>query len=155
VIVTTKTERFARALLAGADARLSRMTVIGREPGQPVPKPDILRRLAEGGGLAADGMGLWFVEDMLETLQSTAARPDLTGVRLFLAEWGYNTAADRAGVSGRITRLPLSRFAAGFEATAGVRTRAAEQLHDVADTLQSVADTVDQGLSGTPPSHVG
>src|SRR5919106_450925 len=37
VIVTTKTERFARALLVGADARLSALTVIGREPGQPVP----------------------------------------------------------------------------------------------------------------------
>jgi hypothetical protein len=34
-------------------------------------------------------------------------------------------------------------------ATSGVRSRTAEQLHGVADTLQSVADTVDQGLSGT------
>ena len=34
------------------------------------------------------------------------------------------------------------------DATMGVRTRASEQLHGVADTLQSVADTVDQGLSG-------
>jgi hypothetical protein len=37
------------------------------------------------------------------------------------------------------------------DATQGVRTRASEQLHGVADTLQSVADTVDQGLSGTQP----
>jgi hypothetical protein len=37
------------------------------------------------------------------------------------------------------------------EATSGVRTRSAERLHGVADTLQSVADTVDQGLSGTQP----
>ena len=35
------------------------------------------------------------------------------------------------------------------DATSGVRTRAAEQLHGVADTLQSVADTVDQGLTGS------
>lgn len=35
------------------------------------------------------------------------------------------------------------------DATSGVRGRAAEQLHGVADTLQSVADTVDQGLGGT------
>jgi hypothetical protein len=35
------------------------------------------------------------------------------------------------------------------DATMGVRTRASEQLHGVADTLQTVADTVDQGLSGT------
>jgi len=39
------------------------------------------------------------------------------------------------------------------DATSGVRTRAAEQMHNVADTLQSVADTVDQGLSGTSPQQ--
>ena len=36
------------------------------------------------------------------------------------------------------------------DATSGVRTRAAEQMHNVADTLQSVADTVDHGLTGAP-----
>ena len=40
------------------------------------------------------------------------------------------------------------------EATSGVRTRAAEQMHNVADTLQSVADTVDGGLAGTPQQRV-
>src|SRR5262245_9799851 len=39
VIVTTKTERFARQLLTKADPRLTGVTVIGREPGKPVPKP--------------------------------------------------------------------------------------------------------------------
>jgi hypothetical protein len=34
------------------------------------------------------------------------------------------------------------------EATSGARSRTADKLHDVADTLQSVANTVDQGLSG-------
>ena len=36
------------------------------------------------------------------------------------------------------------------EATTGVRTRSAERLYGVADTLQSVADTVDQGLRTQP-----
>jgi phosphoglycolate phosphatase-like HAD superfamily hydrolase len=114
VIVTTKTERFARALLAGADPRLSALAVIGREPGQPVPKPAILRRVADGRGLGADAAGLWFVEDMLETLEATARRVDLAGVRLFLCDWGYNTPADRAHVTGggRIALLSLERFAA-------------------------------------------
>jgi len=40
------------------------------------------------------------------------------------------------------------------DATSGVRTRAAEQMHNVADTLQSVADTVDQGLTGAPQQRV-
>ena len=40
------------------------------------------------------------------------------------------------------------------DATSGVRTRAAESMHNVADTLQTVADTVDQGLTGTPQQRV-
>jgi len=40
------------------------------------------------------------------------------------------------------------------DATSGVRTRAAEQMHTVADTLQSVAQTVDQGLSGASQQRV-
>jgi len=39
-------------------------------------------------------------------------------------------------------------------ATADVRSRAAEQLQGAADTLHSVADTVDQGLTGTPQHRV-
>src|SRR5689334_11996243 len=105
VIVTTKTERFARAPLNGADPGLAAITVIGREPGQPVPKPTILRRLAGGKALSGEAAGVWFVEDMLETLEATAARPDLTGARLFLAAWGYNTPADRARTGGRIALL--------------------------------------------------
>jgi phosphoglycolate phosphatase-like HAD superfamily hydrolase len=117
VIVTTKAERFVRSLLAGQDARLSAVTVIGREPGKPVPKPDILRRLADSHDLGADAAGVWFVEDMLETLETTAKRADLAGARLFLADWGYNTPADRAHVrtGGRITLLPLARVAAPLE----------------------------------------
>lgn len=41
------------------------------------------------------------------------------------------------------------------EATSDVRARTAEQLHGVADTLQTVADTVDQGLSGAAPPPRG
>jgi phosphoglycolate phosphatase-like HAD superfamily hydrolase len=117
VIVTTKAERFVRVLLAGEDPRLSAVSVIGREPGKPVPKPDILRRLADSHGLGADDAGLWFVEDMLETLETTAARADLAGARLFLADWGYNTPAHRAhvGAGGRITLLSLERFASPLE----------------------------------------
>ena len=36
------------------------------------------------------------------------------------------------------------------DATADVRSRAAEHLQGAADTLQSVAETVDQGLGGAP-----
>lgn len=40
------------------------------------------------------------------------------------------------------------------DATSGVRTRAADQMHNVADTLQSVAETVDKGLTGAPQQRV-
>ena len=118
VIVTTKAERFVRALLAAQNPRLTTIQVIGREPGAPVPKPVTLRRLADKYGVGPDGRGLWFVEDMLETLEATATRPELAGARLFLADWGYNTAEDRAGLSaaGRITLLSLDRFAGPLEA---------------------------------------
>jgi hypothetical protein len=114
MIVTTKAERFVRSLLSGEDPRLAKITVIGREPGKPVPKPDILRRLADRERLDDDATGLWFVEDMLETLESTAERTDLAGARLFLADWGYNTPhdRDRVGHGGRIALLPLARFGA-------------------------------------------
>jgi phosphoglycolate phosphatase-like HAD superfamily hydrolase len=117
VIVTTKAERFVRALLTGQHAALGAVPVIGREPGRPVPKPDILRRLADEQGLGGDADGLWFVEDMLETLQATAARADLSGARLFLAAWGYNTPEDRARVSrgGRIALLSQEDFAGALE----------------------------------------
>ncbi|HET7342377.1 MAG TPA: HAD family hydrolase [Methylomirabilota bacterium] len=113
-IVTTKAERFARALLTGQHPRLAEIAVVGREPGKPVPKPDILRRLADRANLGPDAGGLWFVEDMLETLEATAERRELAGVRLFLADWGYNTPEDRARVAGpgRVRLLPLARFAA-------------------------------------------
>ena len=75
VIVTTKAERFVRALLAAQNPGLATIEVIGREPGAPVPKPVTLRRLADKYGVGVDGAGLWFVEDMLETLEATATRP--------------------------------------------------------------------------------
>ena len=118
VIVTTKAERFVRALLAAQNPGLAAIEVIGREPGAPVPKSVTLRRLADKYGVGVDGTGLWFVEDMLETLEATATRPELAGARLFLADWGYNTPEDRASVSGahRITLLSLERFAGPLDA---------------------------------------
>ena len=117
VIVTTKAERFVRSLLTSADPRLAQVTVIGREPGKPVPKPDILRRLADRAGLGVDAAGLWFVEDMLETLETTAERAELAGARLFLADWGYNMPPDRthAARHGRIRLLSLPQFAAPLD----------------------------------------
>jgi len=118
VVVTTKAERFVRALLAAQRPALARLPIIGREPGRAVPKVESLRRLVAEHGLSAGGAGLWFVEDMLETLQSVRRAPDLDGARLFLAAWGYNTLEDRAVTGGcsRMAVLSLAGFAGDWTA---------------------------------------
>jgi hypothetical protein len=122
VIVTTKAERFARALLGSRQARLGALPIVGREPSRVVPKADTLARLAAEHGLPDRGAGLWFVEDLLETLESVGRTRALAGARLFFAGWGYNTIEDRArvGLMPGIALLSLPRFAAPFGAWAGV-----------------------------------
>jgi len=100
VVVTTKAERFARALLAAQNPRLITLPIVGREPDRTVPKPESLLRLAREHGLPSDARGLWFVEDMLETLELVRGTPGLGAARLFLAGWGYNTLEQRAIVGG-------------------------------------------------------
>jgi phosphoglycolate phosphatase-like HAD superfamily hydrolase len=115
-IVTTKAERFARALLAAQDPRLAALPVIGREPDRTIPKAETLQRLARDHGLAGGGDGLWFVEDMLETLDRVRAAPELGRARLFLAGWGYNTLEQRAvaGSRGQVRLVSLRDFSGAF-----------------------------------------
>ena len=115
-VVTTKAERFARALLAGADTRLASLPIVGREPDRSVPKSETLLRLGREHGVSADGGGLWFVEDMLETLELVRITPGLGAARLLLAGWGYNTLEQRAlaGSTGHVALLSLRDFAAPF-----------------------------------------
>ena len=115
-IVTTKAERFARALLRSQHPRLAAVPIIGREPDRTVPKPESLLRLGREHGLPPTGAGLWFVEDMLETLELVRATSGLSEARLFLAGWGYNTLEHRAsaGGSSHVGLLSLHDFAAPF-----------------------------------------
>jgi phosphoglycolate phosphatase-like HAD superfamily hydrolase len=115
VIVTTKAERFARALLAAQSRRLGALPVVGRDPSRVIPKLQTLAQLAGEHDLR-DGAGLWFVEDLLETLEAVSGASGLAAVRLFLADWGYNTLDDRARAAGipHIALLPLDRFVASF-----------------------------------------
>ena len=110
VVLTTKEGRFARMLLARQGLTLGAADVCGKEARRP--KRTILLELIAGG----DAARVWFVEDRLRTLQDVAREPGLAGVRLFLATWGYNTAADRAAArrDGRILPLTLARFARDF-----------------------------------------
>lgn len=111
VVVTTKAGRFARSLLASQSPRLGEIPIIGREPGQATSKQGILRHCIARRAMPDDGTGLWFIEDMLETLEHVGAA--LPGARLFLAGWGYNTLEQRALISlrRRTTLLSLDDFA--------------------------------------------
>ena len=117
-VVTTKAERFARALLAAQDTRLAAVPIVGREPDRTVPKPESLARLAAAHGLQPAAEGLWFVEDLLETLDAVHATPALGAARLFLADWGYNTLEQRAaaGAGRHVRLLSLAAWTAPFSA---------------------------------------
>ena len=117
-VVTTKAERFARALLAAQDPRLGDLPIVGREPGRAIPKPESLVRLAAAHGLQPGAEGLWFVEDLLETLDAVHATPALGAARLFLADWGYNTLEQRASVGWRrhVRLLSLAAWTTPFSA---------------------------------------
>ena len=120
-LVTTKAERFARTLLTAQDSRLEQLPIVGREPGRAIPKPESLVRLAAAHGLQAGAEGLWFVEDLLQTLDSVHATPALAAARLFLADWGYNTLEQRASVGWRphVRLLSLGAWNAPFSSWPG------------------------------------
>jgi phosphoglycolate phosphatase-like HAD superfamily hydrolase len=107
-IITTKEGRFAHRLLEVHGVRLPAERVWGKERARP--KPELLRHLRQQEGVAFEE--IWFVEDRLKTLQAVTREPDLGGVGLFLALWGYVMPGDRAEAAAdpRITPLTLDRF---------------------------------------------
>lgn len=111
IIVTTKEGRFVRELLLRVGVKMPEESIIGKEYKQP--KHQVLRELLAKSG---EGSVIWFVEDRLKTLLSVKQQPDLTGVRLFLADWGYNTLAERESVAQfpPVQLLSLSQFAQDF-----------------------------------------
>lgn len=92
-IVTTKDRRFVERLLAGNRIAAPAGGIFGLELGRP--KEATLLELIERAR-ATTGVGkVCFVEDRLATLERCRARPDLAGLDLRLAGWGYNTEAER------------------------------------------------------------
>ncbi|MEH1942341.1 MAG: HAD family hydrolase [Nostoc sp.] len=111
-IVTTKEGRFVQQLLQQEGVNFPTTSIIGKEVKRP--KYEILRGLIQ----AADKnlVSLWFVEDRLKTLHLVQQQADLEDVKLFLADWGYNTQAEREAAQNdpRIQLLSLSQFAKDF-----------------------------------------
>ena len=110
-IVTTKEGRFVRQLLQQEGVEVSENFIFGKEVKRP--KHETLRQLLAG---TKGREMLWFVEDRLKTLQSVAEQPDLPGVSLYLAAWGYNTQGDRDSAANNpaIKLLDLSEFGRDF-----------------------------------------
>ncbi len=112
-IITTKEERYARRLLEQHGIFLPENGVVGR--GARQSKYQTLRRYQVEFGSQAR---IWFVEDRLLTLQSVREHPDLDAIRLFLADWGYNTPVERKSTFEErgIELLSLETFCGPFSA---------------------------------------
>ncbi|HEY9639476.1 MAG TPA: HAD family hydrolase [Coleofasciculaceae cyanobacterium] len=116
-IVTTKEQRFVRQLLQQQQIELPESQIFGKEVKQP--KSQTLRLLIQKYSEDTDQSAtVWFVEDRLKTLQNITLEPDLEAVKLYLADWGYNTETDReiARQDPRIHLLSLAAFAQDFSA---------------------------------------
>jgi phosphoglycolate phosphatase-like HAD superfamily hydrolase len=105
IIITTKDGRFTRQLLEDRGVQLPPEAIFGKEGKQS--KADTLRQL-----MTSQPQQIWFVEDRLPTLQTISQQPDLNSVQLFLADWGYNTPAERstAQQDDRVTLLSIDQF---------------------------------------------
>ncbi|NJL62959.1 MAG: HAD family hydrolase [Methylacidiphilales bacterium] len=111
-IVTTKEGRFAHKLLKKEGLDLPREVIFGKEVKRP--KYEILRELKQKAGGSQASM--WFIEDRLNTLQLVKQQSDLDDVKLFLADWGYNTPSERviAHNDRRVNLLSLGQFVQEF-----------------------------------------
>jgi len=111
-IVTTKEGRFVKQLLQQEGVNLPPENIFGKEVKRP--KYETLRELIEKAN--TQNVSLWFVEDRLKTLQLVQQQSDLNHVKLFLADWGYNTQPEReAGKNDQhIHLISLSHFAHDF-----------------------------------------
>ncbi|SRR5579883_320481 len=110
VIISTKEGRFIQALLSQHHVDFTRLKILGKEVKRP--KHQTLRELIADSPSAI----VWFVEDRLKTLQLIRAQSDLDRVKLFLADWGYNTPAERSLVANEplIKLLSLHQFSQDF-----------------------------------------
>jgi phosphoglycolate phosphatase-like HAD superfamily hydrolase len=108
VIISTKESRFIRQLLGREGIKLGPDQVYGKETGRS--KGAVL------GELLSRYDEIWFVEDRLATLRAVRSQAELANVRLFLADWGYNLASERALADREgFGLLSLDRMGRGLE----------------------------------------
>jgi phosphoglycolate phosphatase-like HAD superfamily hydrolase len=113
-IVTTKEGRFVKQLLGEVGIELPDSVIFGKEYSRP--KYETLRQIINDKGLSP--VDVYFVEDRLEALESVREQPDLQGIGLYLADWGYNTQQTRDSLqcNKEINLLSLEEFNGDFSA---------------------------------------
>ncbi|WP_008317668.1 HAD family hydrolase [Leptolyngbya sp. PCC 6406] len=109
VIISTKEGRFIAQLLQGEGIDLSPEQILGKEVKRP--KAETLSQLLHHPPANASAPPqIWFMEDRYKTLEKVMAQPSLDSVTLFLADWGYNTVAERAAAE-KCDRIHLRSLA--------------------------------------------
>lgn len=103
-VITTKEGRFTQALLQGAGVTLDPDCIWGKEVKRS--KADSLSHILQRHQLPPDRCH--FLEDRLPTLQKVRQRPELGGMHLYLATWGYTTAQEIAQAQGDPAIQPLA-----------------------------------------------
>ena len=116
-VLSTKDKRFLDLLLHWQRVPLPTAHTIGKATPRRA-KWEVIQELIARHALPANGDGVWFVEDRLETLRELRKdAPHLSKMRLFLAAWGYVFPRDVTNARGEsATPLKLS------EATAALST---------------------------------
>merc|ERR1719198_1222535 len=89
-IITTKQRRFVNLLMEDFGLEFPQDHLFTLED---PPKVEVLRSLTQRPDLA--DRTFHFVEDKLGTLKKVHADPDLQDLKLYLADWGYNTQKER------------------------------------------------------------
>lgn len=89
-VITTKQERFVKQILKANGIELADERIFGLD--RKLSKPEVLKGLLK----AHPQHTINFVEDRLPTLLNVQKQPELAGVNLFFAPWGYNTEEDKA-----------------------------------------------------------
>ena len=111
-IVTTKEGRFVKQLLEQQGIELNEAQIIGKECKRP--KYETLRIIKDNA--SESNPNIWFVEDRLQALKQVKQQPDLQDIKLFLADWGYNTQSEKnfANSDRDLNLISLSQFSQDF-----------------------------------------
>ncbi|WP_305908727.1 HAD family hydrolase [Methylomarinum sp. Ch1-1] len=100
-IITTKQERFVSEILSANHISLAKSRIFGLD--RKMSKEEVLTALQQ----QHQQQRLYFVEDRLPTLLKVLQNDRLQQIKLFFADWGYNTDEDKLEAA----RHPLSTIA--------------------------------------------